>query len=143
MSFRFLFFMYVLYDCIYYYFLIYFIFLVARGIKPTSICCFHVLSSSTTQGGAGDRGRVCLLAGGKLDCSQSLSFPHSRRNQAHSLTASHLGFKCTGFSLGMTMKSTLGAAGPGKPLIWTILREDNGTVNSLVARKQTSPLLLF
>ena len=54
-------------------FLIYFIFLVAHGIKPTSTC-FQVLSSSPTQGGAGDRGGVCLLGGGPLDCSQSSIF---------------------------------------------------------------------
>ena len=63
-------------------FLIYFIFLVAHGIKPTSTC-FQVLSSSPTQGGAGDRGRVCLPAGGTLDCSQSSIFPQNRRDQAH------------------------------------------------------------
>ena len=48
-------------------FLIYFIFLVAHGIKPTSTC-FQVLSSSPTQGGPGDRGGACLLAGGPLVC---------------------------------------------------------------------------
>ena len=55
-------------------FLIFFIFLVAHGIKPTSTC-FQVLSSSPNQGGPGDRGGVCLLAGGPLDCSQSSIFP--------------------------------------------------------------------
>ena len=45
------------------FFKIYFIFLVDRGIKPTSTC------------GAGDGVRVCLLAGGPLDCSQSSIFP--------------------------------------------------------------------
>ena len=55
-------------------FLIYFIFLVAHGIKPTSTY-LQVLSSSPTQGGPGDRGGVCLLAGGPLDCSQSSIFP--------------------------------------------------------------------
>ena len=39
-----------------------------------------------------------------------LYFSENRRDQAHSLTGGHRGFKCTGFSLGMTMKSTLGAA---------------------------------
>ena len=42
--------------------------------------------------GAGDGGRVCLLAGGPLDCSQSSIFPLNRRDQAH------FGFKGTGFS---------------------------------------------
>ena len=42
-------------------FKIYFIFLVARGIKPTSTG-FQVLTSSPPQGGAGDSGGVCLLA---------------------------------------------------------------------------------
>ena len=56
------------------FFKIYFLFLVGRGIKPTSTC-FQVLSSSPTQGEAGDRGGVCLLAGGPLDCSQSSIFP--------------------------------------------------------------------
>ena len=51
-------------------FLIYFIFLVAHGIKPTSTC-FQVLSSSPNQGEAGDSGGVCLLAEGPLDCWQS------------------------------------------------------------------------
>ena len=55
------------------FFKVYFLFLVARGIKPTSTC-FQVLSSSPTQGGAGDRGGVCLLGGGPLDCSQSSIF---------------------------------------------------------------------
>ena len=36
--------------------------------------CFQVLSSSPTQGGAGDGSGVCLLAGGPLDCSQSSIF---------------------------------------------------------------------
>ena len=56
------------------FFKIYFIFLEALGIKPTSTG-FQVLSSSPTQGGAEDRGGVCLLAGGSLDCSQSSIFP--------------------------------------------------------------------
>ena len=56
-------FKFIVYVCIYYFFKIYFIFLVDRGIKPTSTC------------GAGDEGRVCLLEGGPLDCSQSSIFP--------------------------------------------------------------------
>ena len=56
-----------LYFCIY--FFKYFIFLVARGIKPSSTC-FQVLSSSPTQGEAGDRAGVCLLA---EDCPYELS----------------------------------------------------------------------
>ena len=56
------------------FFKIYFIFLVARGIKPTSTR-FQVLTSSPTQGGVRDRGGVSLLAGGPLDCSQSSIFP--------------------------------------------------------------------
>ena len=56
-------FKFIVYVCIYYFFKIYFIFLVDRGIKPASTC------------GAGDGGRVCLLAGGPLDCSQSSIFP--------------------------------------------------------------------
>ena len=107
------------------FFKIYFIFLVACGIKPTSTC-FQVLSSSPTQGGAGDRGGVCLPAGGTLDCSQSSIFPQNRRDQAHSLTGGHFGFKCTGFSLGMTIKSTFGALDPRGPHIWTILRKNRG-----------------
>ena len=56
------------------YYKIYFVFLVARGIQLTSTC-FQVLSSSPFQVGTGDRGGVCLLAGGPLDCSQSSFFP--------------------------------------------------------------------
>ena len=89
------------------FFKIYFIFLVARGIKPTSTC-FQVLSSSPTRGGPEDRGGVCLLAGGPLDCSQSSIFPQNRRDQAHSLTGGHLGFKYIGFSLGVTWNLLLG-----------------------------------
>ena len=48
--------------------------------------------------GAGDGGRVYLLAGGPLDCSQSSIFPLNRRDQAHSVTGGHFGFKGTGFS---------------------------------------------
>ena len=66
--------MFFVYVCIYYFFKMYFIFLVARGIKPTSTC-FQVLSGSPTQGGAGDEAGVCLLAEGPLDCSQSSIFP--------------------------------------------------------------------
>ena len=55
------------------FFKIYFMFLVTTGIKPTSTR-FQVLSSSPTQGGPGDRGGVCLLAEGPLDCSQSSIF---------------------------------------------------------------------
>ena len=44
-----------------------------------------------------------------------LYFSINRRDQAHSLTGGHLGFKCTGFSLGMTMKSTFGAGDPRRP----------------------------
>ena len=44
-----------------------------------------------------------------------LYFSVNRRYQAHSLTGGNLGFKCTGFSLGKTMKSTLGAADPRRP----------------------------
>ena len=72
-------------------FLIYFTFLVAHSIKPTSTC-FQLLSSSPTQGWAGDRGGVCLLAGGPLDCSQFSIFQCNSRDQAHSLTCGHLGF---------------------------------------------------
>ena len=54
------------------FFKIYFIFL-AHGIQPTSTG-FQVLSSSLTQGGAGDGGGVCLPAGVPLDCSQSSIF---------------------------------------------------------------------
>ena len=97
--------MFVVYVCIYYFFKIYFIFLVARGIKPTNTC-FQVLSSSPTQGGAGDRAGVCLLAEGQLDCSQSSSFPQIVGIKH--ITGGHLGVKCTGFSLGMTMKSSFG-----------------------------------
>ena len=72
-------------------FLIYFIFLVAHSIKPTSTC-FQLLSTSPAQGGAGDRGGVCLQAGGPLDCSQFSIFQCNSRDQAHSLTCGHLGF---------------------------------------------------
>ena len=53
-------------------------------------------------------------------------FPKNRQDQAHSLTGGHLGFKCTGFSPGMTMKTTFGAAASRKPHIWTILGKDKG-----------------
>ena len=95
------------------------------GIKPTSTC-FQVLSSSSTQDEDGDRGGVCLLAGGPLGCSQSSIFPQNRQDQAHCLTGGHLGFKCTGFSLEMAMKSTFWPANPRRPHIWTILRKDKG-----------------
>ena len=62
-------------SCLYLlFFKIYFIFLVARGIKPKSTC-FQILTSSPTQGGVRDRGGVSLLAGGPLDCSQSSILP--------------------------------------------------------------------
>ena len=104
------------------FFEIYFIFLVARGIKQTS-ACFPVLSTSTTQGGAGDRGGVCK-ARAKRPARLFTVLYFS--DQAHSLTGGHLGFKCTGFSLGITMKSTFGAADPRRLHIWTILRKDKG-----------------
>ena len=53
---------------------IYFKFLLARSIKPTSTC-FQVLSGFPTQAGVGDGVRVCLLTGGLLDCSQSSICP--------------------------------------------------------------------
>ena len=127
MSFHFVLF-YVCRLCLYLlFFKICFIFLVARGIKPTSTC-FQVLSSSPTQGGPEDRGGVYLLAGGPLDCSQSSIFLQNRRDQAHSLTGDHLGFKCTGFSLGMTMESAFGAADPRRPHIRTILRDSEQSI---------------
>ena len=75
MSFHFVLF-YARRSCLYLlFFKIYFIFLVARGIKPTSTS-FQVLWISPTQrGAAGDKGGVCLLAEDPLDCSQSSSFP--------------------------------------------------------------------
>ena len=66
------------------FFKIYFIFLVACGIKPTSTC-FHVLSSSPTQGGAA----ASAIDGRAKDISEKLPLPFQEKiHLRRGLTAS-------------------------------------------------------
>ena len=64
MSFHFVLFKFIVYVCIYYYFLNIFYISGSPWHKTDEYNC-----------GARDGGRVCLLAGGPLDCSQSSIFP--------------------------------------------------------------------